>query len=681
MKIKTIENGIRLENDGKSLEVTIVNEKWVTVHPNGKENKGRHLLIRDGETIGQAIERKFGGKQAEMFGKDTDLGKTDYKKSEPKDAWDRLDELKQSEKEKEDDKKRTQAYKDWQEEKKREDEKKRAEHEKEIEYDQNKEYKPLDIVKFGDGRFGLLAEGAGDGVMEDANGRRWSLFGSEDSAKKAKEEKESKKDAGDSYSDLSRYSDEELDDMLKKEKDRESAYYDRKKKEVDDNEELKKLKDAHTKAKEGYEPDKSGQDNLNKTAYDYLEKQKSLTEDWENKNKAEIDDISKKVGLIYKEQSKRSGQKQEDKPKAEEKKTIDNIEDFVVSRSNGGYYASAKETRIYKNGNSTARVEELEGGHYAVDLKRNGVSLAHKYYTTKSGAEKALKEHLAGFEAKKLEKTNLDEKRQAYESVLKAYRENHYKTWHSDSDEERRDAWDKAEVAKKALTKARREYAESIMANFEEASENPYEERQQARKERYEELSGKAQERSDAIGKSASDKLGAIPFGQPIHGQADRNYREKAWAQIDRSVKEGEKAEHYAEKAKSVGTAGISSDDANAIAKLAVKYNSGTIDSAEKRRIIDRVIDIDKRNRMLKQQAESGKKEDYSDLGFDVERNGNINRLQLKFSGIPSGDIRAKLKSHGFRWSPREGAWQRQLSTNAEWSFKRLVEELRKKGE
>lgn len=294
--------------------------------------------------------------------------------------------------------------------------------------------------------------------------------------------------------------------------------------------------------------------------------------------------------------------------------------------------------------------------------------------------EKALRAHLEG-RAEKLEKTNLDEKRQAYEDIKKAYEENDAKRWNAKDNNEYLDAWEKAEVAKKALTKARREYAESIMANFEEVSENPYEERQQERKERYEELSGKAQDKSDAIGKSASDRLGMIPFGEPIHSQADRNRREKIWSQFGKSYEEQQKAEHYAEKAKSVGTAGISSDDANAIAKLAQKYNSGAIDSAEKRRIIDRVIDIDKRNRMLKQQAESGEKEDYSDLGFDVERNGDINRLQLKFSGIPSGDIRAKLKSHGFRWSPREGAWQRQLSTNAEWSFKRLVEELRKKGE
>lgn len=565
MKIKNIQNGIRLENETGFIEVTIVNEKWITVHPNGKENKGRHLLIKDGETIGQAIERKFSGKQAEMFGKDTNLGKTDYKKSEPKDVWDRIDELKQSEKEKEDDKNRTQAYKDWQEEKKREDEKKRVEHEKEIEYNQNKEYKPLDIVKFGEGRFGLLADGVGSGAMEDANGLRWALFGSEDGAKKAKEEAEAAK---------------------------------------------------------------------------------------KTEEKAETE---------------------EQKP--EEKK--EGLSAYEVSKVKGGMYASAKETTIYRSGMLTARVEEFGEGNYRVDFYDGKKLQKINTYSTKSGMEKAVSKHLEGTEEKQLEKTNLEEKRKVYQEVLKRYNENDEKRWHS-SGEDYYKAYEDAEKAKKELTKARREYAESIMANFEEVEENPYEERQQARKERYEELSEKAQQRSDEISQSATRKFEAIPFGQPIHGASDRNYREKAWAQFGRSVEEGKKADYYAQKAESVGKAGISADDANAIAKLAQKYKSVS-DSAERRRIIDRVIDIDKRTRAIKQAQDSGSAEDYSDLGFDVERNTGINRLQLKFSGIPSGEIRTKLKSYGFRWSPRESAWQRQLTGNAEYSFKRLVEELRKK--
>lgn len=56
------------------------------------------------------------------------------------------------------------------------------------------------------------------------------------------------------------------------------------------------------------------------------------------------------------------------------------------------------------------------------------------------------------------------------------------------------------------------------------------------------------------------------------------------------------------------------------------------------------------------------------DFDFDgghAEANADENRLQLFFDGKPSDEIRDALKKEGFRWSPRFGAWQRQLSPNA----------------
>lgn len=57
-----------------------------------------------------------------------------------------------------------------------------------------------------------------------------------------------------------------------------------------------------------------------------------------------------------------------------------------------------------------------------------------------------------------------------------------------------------------------------------------------------------------------------------------------------------------------------------------------------------------------------------SDFAFDGGRakaNADENRLQLFFDGKPSDEIRDALKKEGFRWSPRFGAWQRQLTPNA----------------
>ena len=58
-----------------------------------------------------------------------------------------------------------------------------------------------------------------------------------------------------------------------------------------------------------------------------------------------------------------------------------------------------------------------------------------------------------------------------------------------------------------------------------------------------------------------------------------------------------------------------------------------------------------------------------TDTEFDggrIVRNVEQNRLQILFDGKPDEEIRAALKSSGFRWSPKNQAWQRQLTRNAE---------------
>ncbi len=51
--------------------------------------------------------------------------------------------------------------------------------------------------------------------------------------------------------------------------------------------------------------------------------------------------------------------------------------------------------------------------------------------------------------------------------------------------------------------------------------------------------------------------------------------------------------------------------------------------------------------------------------GGTVEANQEENRLQIFFDRKPEEDVRAALKANGFHWSPRAGAWQRQLNDNA----------------
>ena len=51
-------------------------------------------------------------------------------------------------------------------------------------------------------------------------------------------------------------------------------------------------------------------------------------------------------------------------------------------------------------------------------------------------------------------------------------------------------------------------------------------------------------------------------------------------------------------------------------------------------------------------------------------------RVQLIFDGKPSEDVRAILKKWAFRWSPRNQAWQRQLTDNGKRAARRAMEEI-----
>ena len=59
--------------------------------------------------------------------------------------------------------------------------------------------------------------------------------------------------------------------------------------------------------------------------------------------------------------------------------------------------------------------------------------------------------------------------------------------------------------------------------------------------------------------------------------------------------------------------------------------------------------------------------------GGTIVRNTTATRLQIIFDDIPTADVRQALKSHGFRWSPRNQAWQRQLTQNAEYDAQKIL--------
>ncbi len=59
--------------------------------------------------------------------------------------------------------------------------------------------------------------------------------------------------------------------------------------------------------------------------------------------------------------------------------------------------------------------------------------------------------------------------------------------------------------------------------------------------------------------------------------------------------------------------------------------------------------------------------------GGRVTENKDANGLQIFFDEKPDGDTRSKLKAAGFRWSPKEGSWQRQLTQNARDAAQRIL--------
>ena len=86
--------------------------------------------------------------------------------------------------------------------------------------------------------------------------------------------------------------------------------------------------------------------------------------------------------------------------------------------------------------------------------------------------------------------------------------------------------------------------------------------------------------------------------------------------------------------------------------------------NAEIRRIKGRIAELTKKQETA-----------YAGWEFDggtVEANKEDNRLQIYFDEKPDEKTRETLKENGFRWSPKAGAWQRQLNDNAIYAADRL---------
>ena len=194
--------------------------------------------------------------------------------------------------------------------------------------------------------------------------------------------------------------------------------------------------------------------------------------------------------------------------------------------------------------------------------------------------------------------------------------------------------------------------------------------------------------------------------------------KEKQNAARDRNMEDWNEIQGLLDKIRSTGMGGISADDPQAITKLEAKLEKlqsaqetmkavnayyrkhKTLDgcpalsaerieamkaemssqwhiqdkpypswalsnnNAEIRRIKGRIAELTKKQ----ETAYSG----WEFEGGTVEMNREDNRLQIFFEEKPDEKTRETLKESGFRWSPKAGAWQRQLNDNAIYAADRL---------
>ena len=252
-----------------------------------------------------------------------------------------------------------------------------------------------------------------------------------------------------------------------------------------------------------------------------------------------------------------------------------------------------------------------------------------------------------------------------------------------------------------------------------------YAERRAARIARLEARAARLQ-RESAQAFSTARRVGdAIPFGQPIlvGHHSERRHRRDA-AKIERNMRKGVAAAAEAERldrraARTESNEAISSDDPEALEKLRAKVASiettkermkecnALIRKAraaakgkgtdETRAIIDALVKA--LGWPEERAAQLAKPDCFGNIGFadfeltnrgaevrrlkqriaqlearaarptiepvtvgDVRIVEEDNRIQIHFPGKPSAELRAELKSNGFRWAPTAGAWQRMTS-------------------
>lgn len=246
----------------------------------------------------------------------------------------------------------------------------------------------------------------------------------------------------------------------------------------------------------------------------------------------------------------------------------------------------------------------------------------------------------------------------------------------------------------------------------EKTTTNWYEQQQEAKRLHYQNKALQAEQKSINFYQASNDAVAGIPPGQPVlvgHHSEKRHRRalSQSWDKMGKSVEAANQAKYYEDKAAAVGTGGISSDDPQAISKLEQQLNERS-QRQELMKAANKLIKKGDRDGLLKLgysqeeveglflpdcwgdigyprckltnnnasikrlkkrideliARESFEIAEFSHDGLTILHNSNINRILLFFDNKPSKEFRQLLKSNGFKWSPKNNAWQRHLNNS-----------------
>lgn len=266
---------------------------------------------------------------------------------------------------------------------------------------------------------------------------------------------------------------------------------------------------------------------------------------------------------------------------------------------------------------------------------------------------------------------------------------------------------------------------------------NEYEQKQEARRERLQKLAEKAKAESRAHYETSRKLTENIPMGQPIlvghHSEkSHRKALDRSWNHLGKSVKAQEKAEYYTQKADSVGSGGISSDDPEAIEKLQkelyrhvngqeymksinAKYRKakGDIEAMDVNEKIKSTLRGSKKNYYLgearfvpyerfalsnnnaaikriqaridslraRETEKNREPQRIVGTGFVIEECPEDNRIRITFDNRTSKEVFSQMRSFGFVYSRTNQAFQRQLNGNGRYAAGRALAYLKNHGD